>query len=266
MDITAIQKSIACLKNTNEDKRGCITPKLFYIMMRNRKKHRMPRRWVVTIGSLRFNTRGVRYGAKRRAEEEAENLFYLAYWDDEHPERQVELFSESLALNPRDGIVYLNRGIAYDALGDMERALADFEQAIRLCPKRAETYNNRGYLRYRQGQYELAIPDFDRAIKLNPDYAQAYCSRGSAYGMLGNHEQAMDDIEKAIEIDPDFLLAYVNRAAYYLNMDRVSEAEEELKYVLERDPDDSIRALAEKYRGLCMEYRNNHPVDSDRNQ
>ena len=105
----------------------------------------MPRRWVVTLGSVRFEAWGGRYGAKRRAEKEAENLI-LAYWDDEYLERQVELFSESLTLNPRDGIVYLNRGIAYDAQGDMERALADFEQAIRLCPKRAEAYNNRGYL------------------------------------------------------------------------------------------------------------------------
>ena len=161
-----------------------------YAVKNQQKKQKSPRRWVVTIGSLRFETRGVRYGAKRRAEEEAENLFYLAYWDEEHPERQVELFSESLALNPRDGIVYLNRGIAYDALGDMERALADFEQAIRLCPKRAEAYNNRGYLRYKRGQYEQAIPDFTKAIELNPDYAQAYCSRGSAYGMLGHHEHA----------------------------------------------------------------------------
>ena len=83
-----------------------------YIVKNQHKKQKSPRRWVVTIGSLRFEARGVRYGAKRRAKEEAENLFYLAYWDEEHPERQVELFSESLALNPRDGIVYLNRGIA----------------------------------------------------------------------------------------------------------------------------------------------------------
>ena len=84
---------------------------------------------------------GQRDGRRKRR-----RIRFLAYWDDEYLERQVELFSESLTLNPRDGIVYLNRGIAYDALGDIERALADFEQAIRLCPKRAEAYNNRGYL------------------------------------------------------------------------------------------------------------------------
>ena len=123
-------------------------------MRYQRKKHRPSKRWIVSIGSLRFDTRGVRYGAKSRAEKKSEDLFYEAYWDDEHPERQVELLSESLALNPRDAVVYLNRGLAYDAMGDMDKALADFEQAIRLKPKMAEAYNNRGYLRYKQGQYE----------------------------------------------------------------------------------------------------------------
>ena len=46
-----------------------------YAMKNQHKKQKSPSRWVVTIGSLRFEARGVRYGAKRRAEEEAENLF-----------------------------------------------------------------------------------------------------------------------------------------------------------------------------------------------
>lgn len=128
----------------------------------HRKKQKSPRRWVVTIGSLRFEVRGVLYGAKRRAEEEAENLFYLAYWDDEHPERQVELFSKSLALNPRDGIVYLNRGIAYDALGDMERALADFEQAIRLKPKMARGITTEGICAISRGSMHRRFPTSTR--------------------------------------------------------------------------------------------------------
>ena len=49
-----------------------------YIVKNQHKKQKSPSRWVVTIGSLRFEARGVRYGAKRRAKEEAENLFYLA--------------------------------------------------------------------------------------------------------------------------------------------------------------------------------------------
>ena len=222
-------------------------------MRYQRKKHRSSKRWIVSIGSLRFQTRYIKYGAKKRAEEESENLFREAFWDDENPERQVRLFTEALALVPRDAVIYLNRGLAYDALGETDKALVDFEQAIRLKPKMAEAYNNRGYLRYKQGQYEQAIPDFDKAIELNPDYAQAYCSRGSAYGMLGQHERAMDDIEMAIEVDPDFLWSYVNRAAYYLNMDRVSEAEKELKYVFEHEPDDATRELAEKYMEMCQE-------------
>lgn len=214
-------------------------------------KHWPAQRALVYIGSLKIRNRCVCFGSRRRAERKSEELFYEAYWDDENPERQVRLYNESLALNPRDGIVYLNRGIAYDALGETDKALADFEQAIRLKPKMAEAYNNRGYLRYKQGHYEQAIPDFDKAIELNPDYAQAYCSRGSAYGMLGKHERAMADIQSAIDADPDYLWAYVNRAAYYLNMDRVSEAEEELKYVFEHDPDDATRELAEKYMAIC---------------
>lgn len=39
-----------------------------YIVKNQHKKQKSPSRWVVTIGSLRFEARGVRYGAKKREE------------------------------------------------------------------------------------------------------------------------------------------------------------------------------------------------------
>ena len=39
-----------------------------YAVKNQQKKQKSPRRWIVTIGSLRIETRGVRYGAKKRAE------------------------------------------------------------------------------------------------------------------------------------------------------------------------------------------------------
>ena len=41
-------------------------------------------------------------------------------------------------------IAYNNRGNAYKANGDLDRAIADYNQAIALDPKYALAYNNRG--------------------------------------------------------------------------------------------------------------------------
>src|SRR6516162_2760697 len=40
--------------------------------------------------------------------------------------------------------VHLDRGVAWRAKGDNNRAIADYDQAIRLNPKLAIAYNNRG--------------------------------------------------------------------------------------------------------------------------
>ena len=56
-------------------------------------------------------------------------------------------FSEAIRLNPKDAVAYNNRGVAYYAKSDLDRAIADFNEAIRLDPKDAIAYNNRGAAR-----------------------------------------------------------------------------------------------------------------------
>ncbi len=99
-------------------------------------------------------------------------------------------------------ITYSNRGIAYNNMGNYDRAIADYDTAIKLNPKFANAYNNRGFAYYRKRQYDRSIADYDNAIKLNPKYARAYGNRGVAYYRKRQYDRAIADFRKAIELRP----------------------------------------------------------------
>src|SRR5689334_10179029 len=67
-----------------------------------------------------------------------------------------------------------NRGAAYRAKGDNERAVADLNEAIRLDPKLAMAYNNRGAYYNEQGDNDRAIADYNQAIRLDPKLPLAF--------------------------------------------------------------------------------------------
>src|SRR5215475_13707538 len=106
---------------------------------------------------------------------------------------------------------YTNRGIAYRAKGEPDRAIADYDKAIWLNPKFADAYNGRGNAYDDKGDRDRAIADFDQAILLNPNYADAYNNRGIAYRAKGEPDRAIADYDQAIGLNPNFALAFYNR-------------------------------------------------------
>src|SRR5262249_26318805 len=46
-------------------------------------------------------------------------------------------------------------------------------------------YNNRGNAYMAKGEYDRAVQDYGESIKLNPDYARAFNNRGVAYQKKG---------------------------------------------------------------------------------
>ena len=49
----------------------------------------------------------------------------------------------------------------------------------------ARAFNNRGTAYRAKGQHDRAIQDYDQAIKLDPSYASAFINRGVAYNAKG---------------------------------------------------------------------------------
>ncbi|MGB8618544.1 MAG: tetratricopeptide repeat protein, partial [Pseudolabrys sp.] len=86
-------------------------------------------------------------------------------------------------------IAYNNRGNAYVAKGEYDRAVQDYDQSIKLNPNYSRTFNNRGVAYQKKGEYDLAIKDFDEAIRLNAEYANAFANRAQTYQHKGEYER-----------------------------------------------------------------------------
>jgi tetratricopeptide (TPR) repeat protein len=109
----------------------------------------------------------------------------------------------------------VNRGSAYRARGELERAIQDYDQAIKLDPNDVEAFFRRGIAHGRRREFDSAIADFDRAIKLKPDHVGALYSRGLTYSNKGQWERAIQDYDQAIKLSPDNVMAITNRGNAY---------------------------------------------------
>ena len=65
-----------------------------------------------------------------------------------------------------------------------------------------EPYNNRGIAYNSLGQYQRAIQDYDQSIAIDPKQAQPYAARAIAELYLHRDPAAESDFKKAFELDP----------------------------------------------------------------
>ena len=104
---------------------------------------------------------------------------------------------------PDDATSYHDHGLAKNARGDFDGAIADYNQALALNPSYAEAYWDRGQARFSKDDFNGAIADLDRALALNPNLAGAYGSRGAAKEAKGDLTGALADYDKSIALAND---------------------------------------------------------------
>ncbi len=111
----------------------------------------------------------------------------------------------------RRATAYNNRGSAWAAKGETDRALADLDQAIKLDPRLPDAYINRGNAKRERLDLAAAIADYTLAISLSPNAALAYYNRAWAHYLAGESADALADANRAIEIDDHSASAFSTR-------------------------------------------------------
>ncbi len=72
-------------------------------------------------------------------------------------------------------------------------AIVEFTKAIEINPSYAEAYHERGLAYDAKGEYDRAISDYNKAIEINPSYEKAYNHRRLATNAKGNNDRAISD-------------------------------------------------------------------------
>jgi lipoprotein NlpI len=101
-----------------------------------------------------------------------------------------------------ESISYANRGEAYFAKGDLERAIADYGEAIRGDPTLARGYIDRGNAYFSKGDLERAIAEYSQRVEAEPKNDGPLFDRGMANLYAGALPKALADFDQATALAP----------------------------------------------------------------
>jgi tetratricopeptide (TPR) repeat protein len=154
----------------------------------------------------------------------------------------IEDYTAAIEIDESNPAYFHDRGLAYDRLGDLDRALEDLNRAVKLRPdethairtlvymrarankelkealtdasrlieldqrqaqKNGASYHVRSFVYFRLGQWRESIADADRAIQLHGNFAGSFFVRGKAKIASGDRAGGNRDIAAALNIDAD---------------------------------------------------------------
>lgn len=132
------------------------------------------------------------------------------------------------------GNILNNLGLAYQALGDHDKAIVAYKRATDL---QDQGYDTPGYAWHNLGNAYIEKGDRDRAIQAyrkaleSPNYdtpGYALSNLGLAYSDRGDHSEAIEAFQQAIKLlpDDDVVLALNNLGLAYERADKITEAKE----------------------------------------
>jgi tetratricopeptide (TPR) repeat protein len=131
----------------------------------------------------------------------------------------VEAYTQAIASDPSNPVIYYNRGVALTRLHRYESAIADYTKAIQLKPDFVTAYKNRGLV-YIQSYKHLkeSVADYNQAIAMAPNDATSYLGKGLALSLQGKRQAAIESLRRATKLKHDLAIAYFTLASVYVDL------------------------------------------------
>lgn len=164
-------------------------------------------------------------------------------------ERAFEDYDHAVRMNPGSALALGTRGYAYLQKNDIEHASIDIDSALKINPDDVNALHGKVAVHKAKGQFQLAIDAATHVIELNPNDATALVQRGEVYAARQDSDKALADFDAAIQMDPSSVFAYFSRAQFFMNQGNVSRALGDAAKLVELIPGD---ARSHEFRAFAL--------------
>jgi Flp pilus assembly protein TadD len=171
------------------------------------------------------------------------------------PGEAISYFDQAVRTDPEFAPAYHDRGVAYQQLGEIRKAVRDFDEALRLSDQNVSAYYNRGVCYTITKVYKRAIADYEKAIELAPEDPRPYNNLAYIYAVsedmkFRDPKLAVEYAEKAVELSGESNAAYMDTLAQaYFTAGKTQEAVEWAEKATTLQPDER------RYEERLREYR-----------
>jgi serine/threonine protein kinase/tetratricopeptide (TPR) repeat protein/WD40 repeat protein len=116
----------------------------------------------------------------------------------------IAAYTRALELNSKYALVWNNRGLYHEDIGELDKALADFSRSVEVNPREAYHWRNCMRIHRRLGQWTKVVEDCCGLLALvNEDDRPAIHDRlAEAYQALDRHAESLAEYRKAVELFP----------------------------------------------------------------
>ncbi|KAJ1519420.1 hypothetical protein ONE63_004712 [Megalurothrips usitatus] len=99
--------------------------------------------------------------------------------------------------------VLKEKGNAALQQGNYSEAVKFYTEAIALDPENHVLYSNRSAAYAKDDQFALALADAEKTVSLKPEWGKGYSRKGSALAYLGRTDEAIEAYEEGLRVDPN---------------------------------------------------------------
>jgi tetratricopeptide (TPR) repeat protein len=159
----------------------------------------------------------------------------------------IRLFTETLKHQPKSPFAYRERGRAYRAANQDDKAILDLDEAIRLNPKFGYSYNYRGDYYAARRDFDAAIRDYKTAVSIDKSEFQFHYDLANALAGKGDLRSAVKSLDAAIKINPKHAQAHVNRAIARYRLGDQAGSRSDMQTARELDPKLKDQEVKQRY-------------------
>ncbi|MDH7601460.1 MAG: tetratricopeptide repeat protein [Armatimonadota bacterium] len=155
----------------------------------------------------------------------------VKYWRND-----FTLFGHAIRVTQRNAVAHTHLGLAYERMGNIEKALEQFRAAVDANPRYSPAYTCLGAVLMRQGKLDEALAYFTRAVSLSPGVAEAHYNLGLALLKKREYAAAAQAFRQAIKIRSDYADAYNDLALALAHIGNLKEAVESAETAVNLSP------------------------------